>query len=81
MWCSFAMITQHNYWIANYFNSVFTPVSSLPSPPLEHPSIPDISGLSIDVNGVVGLMQNLDLAGLDGMQAHFLKPFSAELCT
>jgi len=62
----------------NYFTSVYTPNSSSLSPPLNTPSYPEISNLSIDVK----LMQKLDASkapGPDGMPARFLKAFYAEL--
>jgi len=66
----------------NYLTSVYTPNSSSPSPSLNTPSYPEISDLSIDVNDVAKLMQELDAAkapGPDGMPARFLKMFYAEL--
>ena len=64
----------------NYFTSVYTPTSSLPSPSLNNPPYPDISDLSIDVNGVAHLMQELDASkapGPDKIPAHFLKLFQS----
>ena len=66
----------------NYFTSVYTPISSSPSPPLNTPLYPEIPELSIDVNGVAKLMQELDASkapGPDGIPARFLKLFYAEL--
>jgi len=66
----------------NYFTSVYTPISSSPSPSLNNPPYPDISELSIDVNGVAKLMQELDASkapGPDRIPSRFLKLFYIEL--
>lgn len=66
----------------DYFTSVFTPTSPSPPTPMDDLHIPDITDLSIDVNGVLKLMQEIDAskaAGPDGVPARFLKLWSAEL--
>ena len=62
----------------NYFTSVFTPHSSEPPPIISDTSFPDIATISVDISGVLNLLNELDISkvtGPDNIPAHFL-----ELC-
>jgi len=66
----------------DYFSSVFTSPSTSSLPPLDNLHIPDIADISIGVNGVFKLMQEIDVskaAGPDLISARFLKLCSIEL--
>jgi len=66
----------------NYFTSVFTP-HSLESLTVTHDSpFPDIPTVSVDANGVLKLLNELDVSktnGLDKIPAHLLKLCNIEL--
>ena len=60
----------------NYFTSVFTPHSSEPPPIISDTSFPDIATISVDISGVLNLLNELDISkvtGPDNIPAYFLK--------
>jgi len=65
----------------NYFTSVFTPHSSETPPVIPDPQFPDIASISIDVNGVRNLLNELDTSkatGPDKIPTHLLKLCATE---
>ena len=66
----------------NYFTSVFTPHSSETPPTISDLPFPAISTISVDANGVLNLLHELDISkapGPDKIPAHFLKLCSTEI--
>ena len=66
----------------NYFTSVFTPHSSETPPTISDLPFPAISTISVDANGVLNLLNELDISkapGPDKIPAHFLKLCSIEI--
>ena len=66
----------------NYFTSVFTPHSSEPPPIISDTSFPNIATISVDINGVLNLLNELNISkatGPDNIPAHFLKLCAIEV--
>ena len=66
----------------NYFTLVFTPHSSRPPPIIPDTSFPDIATISVDINGVLNLLNEQDTSkatGPDNIPAHFLKISAIEV--
>ena len=66
----------------NYFTSVFTPHSSEAPPTISDLPFPAIFTISVDANGVLNLLNELDISkapGPDKIPAHFLKLCSTEI--
>ena len=66
----------------NYFTSVFTPHSSESPPIISDISFPDIATISVDISGVLNLLNELDISkatGPDNIPAHILKLCAIEV--
>ena len=59
-----------------YFTSVFTPHSSEPPSIISDTSFPDIATISVDINGVLNLLNELDISKATGPDC----PFSETMC-
>jgi len=66
----------------NYFTSVFRPHSSEHPPIISDTSFADIAIISVDINGVLNLLNELDISkatGPDNISTHFLKLSAIEV--